>query len=93
MLGQGGQQQVKAFGEAGLVAFESGAENFQVHPRSAAADAEPEPAGRTWSSRAACSASATGCEVDRTLTAVPTVMRAVWPRTNAASVVAEGQIP
>jgi hypothetical protein len=35
----------------------------------------------TWSSSAACSASATGCCVGRTLTAAPTATRCVRPST------------
>ncbi|MBB2745405.1 UNVERIFIED_ORG: hypothetical protein FHR35_005254 [Microbispora rosea subsp. rosea] len=47
----------------------------------------------TWWRFPACSANATGCWADSTLTAVPTVIREVRPSATAASVTADGQTP
>lgn len=44
-------------------------------------------------SSAACSPRATGCVFGNTLTAVPTRMRRVRPRSSPASVTADGQVP
>ena len=68
-----GQQQVECLGVAVVVVpGGAGAEHLQIHPRPAAASPRDGTARRTpGRAAAACSASATGCAVGSTLTAVP----------------------
>jgi hypothetical protein len=63
----------------GFVAGQAGAEDLQVDPGPAAADAEVKPPAGDLVSSAASSPSATGCRLDRMQAAVPTRRVVVRP--------------
>ncbi|GAB4006916.1 hypothetical protein GCM10029992_59170 [Glycomyces albus] len=87
------QQQPQALLEAALEPVQAAAEDVQVDPGPAPADAEPEAAGRERVEGRRLLPRATGCRLDSTATDVPTWIRSVAASRCEAMSVAEGLAP